>query len=917
MKTRKIFLFVSLFLIIHAKQIFSQAGQLDQTFGQEGIVTNIINPIRQNSHTRAIVIQNDEKIVVAGPAGGDFLAMRYNSDGKLDNSFGLNGIASADGGYSEEARSLAMQSDGKLIAAGSSNKGGINNFALVRYNADGNKDYSFGNYGTVVTPIGVYAYSNSVKIQGDGKIVVAGSSQQNQGDFEFTLARYNSDGSLDSTFGVNGIVTTTIGNSDSYINSIKIQNDGKIVAAGKSTLGFTLVRYKVDGSLDNTFVVTTPFGVSDSEARSVAIQQDGKIVVAGDYSNGPNNNDFVMARFNSDGNLDSTFGTNGITITPIGEHNDDPNSVIIQNDGKLIAAGFTYNGTDGNFVLVRYNSNGSLDDSFGNNGIKITVLENSDERAYAVAKFGNGKIIATGSTYSDANGDNSITTRYNTDGSLDNTFGTNGIVVTEVNYSSEYTTSAALQKNNDKEKVVTLCNIFSSNNNDFALSRFNPDGSPDNTFGINGKIVTSINDSSSEDMGAIAIQNDGRIVVTGTTYFENGPHSVAVCFTSDGSLDNAFGMGGISQLPASSSIDHVYSIALQDDGKIIASGYSYSGNSAGFAALRFNADGSFDNTFGPEGIVIIPIGTSFSIASASAIQDDGKILLAGYYRDENKDNFALARCTLEGKLDSTFGVGGIVTTSIGSSTNRCYSIQLQNDGKIIAAGSYGNTNNSEIALVRYNSNGSLDSTFGTNGTVFTPTADSSSIAYSVKLQDDGKIVVGGSDGGAYLTLRYNNDGSLDSTFGLNGIKTDKYGAFYNIIKSIAIQKDGNIIAAGTSINQDETISVNTIIRYTGDKTTSITPDKTKQIPTSFSLLQNYPNPFNPSTIISWQLPASSYVTLKVYDILGREVATLVNEEKTAGNYKVPFDAKNLASGIYFYRLKAGNYISVKKMILLK
>ena len=141
---------------------------------------------------------------------------------------------------------------------------------------------------------------------------------------------------------------------------------------------------------------------------------------------------------------------------------------------------------------------------------------------------------------------------------------------------------------------------------------------------------------------------------------------------------------------------------------------------------------------------------------------------------------------------------------------------------------------------------------------------------------------------------------------------------YNAIKSVAIQKDGNIIGAGFSGNEDETISVNTIIRYTGDKKpATVKVDNSKGLPYSFNLLQNYPNPFNPGTIISWEQPYNSHILLKVYDILGREVATLVNEEKPAGNYKVTFDAYNLASGIYFYRLNAGNYTSVKKMILLR
>ncbi len=922
----KIKLILALFLIANLKLIYPQAGQLDTTFGQGGIVTNTINHIRQNSHTRAIVIRNDEKIIIAGSSNNDFLVMRYNRDGKLDNSFGLKGIASTDAGGSDEARSLAIQNDGKLIAAGSSTKEGRDYFALVRYNEDGERDYSFGNYGIVVTPLGVSSYSSTVLIQPDEKIVVIGSSKpNNQGDYNFALARYNSDGSIDDTFGHNGAVFTTIGTGYSFPYSAQIQMDGKIVIAGYSNQEgkkvITLVRYKTDGSLDNTFgsagVVITPIGVSDSEARSVAIQEDGKIVVAGDYSNGFNNDDFVIARYDSNGTLDFSFGTNGITLTPIGEHNDEPNSVIIQNDGKIIVAGSTYNGSDRNFVFVRYNSDGLLDNTFGMNGIKITNVEGSDETPYDMVLLNNGKFIAMG-YYSDTSGENSITMRYNADGSLDNTFGDDGIVRTEVEFSYEYTTSVVLQNENNKEKIITLSNTYGIHG-DFALCRFTPDGSLDNTFGINGKTITSITDSSNDNFETVLIQKDEKIIASGSTYINNERHSVAVRYTSDGSLDETFGMNGIALLPANNSINYVYSAAIQNDGKIIACGYSYIGDSAGFAAVRYNTDGSFDNTFGPEGVLIIPIGNSFCAAISSAIQGDGKIILAGYYRDENKDNFALARCTVEGKLDSTFGVGGIVTTSIGSSTNRCYSIQLQKDGKIVAAGSYGDIHNSEAALVRYNSDGSLDSTFGTNGIVFTPTADSAAIAYSVKLQDDGKIIVGGSDKNeSYLTIRYNSDGSLDPTFGSNGIKTDKYGAFNNIIKSIAIQKDGNIIAAGTSINQDETMSVNTIIRYLGDsKTTSSTDNNDKIIPSSFNLFQNYPNPFNPNTVIKWEQPANSHVLLKVYDLLGREVATLVNEEKAAGNYKVTFDAKNLANGVYFYSLKAGNYSSVKKMILLK
>ncbi len=926
MKNIKIFLIAFLFLITDVKQIFPQAGQLDTTFGQGGIVTNIINPLKKNSFLRAIAIRNDEKIIVAGSSNGDFLAMLYNQDGKLDNSFGLNGIASANGAYSEEARSLAIQNDGKLVAAGSSVNGGSQNFALVRYNIDGSKDQTFGNNGIVVSPIGLSSYSSKVLIQPDQKIVVVGASKaNNQAEYIFTIARYNPDGTLDVTFGTNGVVTTTLGTLDSFPYSAQIQIDGKIVVAGRSVDGtniITLVRYKADGSLDNTFgssgIVTTPIENSNCEARSVTIQNDGKIIIAGDYANGSNNDDFVIVRYNSDGNLDNSFGTNGVTLTPIGAFNDEPNAVGIQEDGKIIAAGRTYNGSDGDFVLVRYNSNGSLDNAFGNNGIKVIVLENSFETAYDFAVLNNGKIIATGYT-SGTNLDNSITVRFNADGSLDNTFGNNGIEITEVGFPLENINSVALQNNNGEEKIVANSYSWNGNNNDFALSRFNPDGTLDNTFGINGNVITTIGDSSNNQIESMAVQNDGKIVAAGSSYFDSEHHTVAIRFTPNGNLDNSFGTGGISLLPANNSIQYVYSAAIQDDGKIIASGSSYLGNGSGFAAVRYNTDGSFDNTFGAEGVLFIPIGNSYSFAFSSAIQDDGKIILAGSYRNVDKDNFALIRCNVDGRLDSTFGIGGIVNVPIGSSTNRCYSIQLQNDGKIIAAGSYGDIHDSQIAVVRYNSDGSLDNSFGTDGIVFTPTADSSSVAYSVKLQGDGKIVIGGSDNGeSYITIRYNNDGSLDPTFGLNGIITYKFGVTYNIIRSIAIQNDGNIIAAGFSGNEDETRSLSTIIRYTGEKINDVViEDKNTEIPGSFNLFQNYPNPFNPSTTIRFSLPKQTELRINVYNILGELVKTIAEGVYEAGVYKVNFDAKNLTSGTYIYRIENGDFIQAKKMLLIK
>ena len=153
-------------------------------------------------------------------------------------------------------------------------------------------------------------------------------------------------------------------------------------------------------------------------------------------------------------------------------------------------------------------------------------------------------------------------------------------------------------------------------------------------------------------------------------------------------------------------------------------------------------------------------------------------------------------------------------------------------------------------------------------------------------------------------------GQLDTTFGQNGIKINNIGASNNFINSIVLQKDGNIIAASYSANEDSSEVVNIVARYLGnDQTTGITENRIKKLPTSFNLFQNYPNPFNPSTVISWEQPFSGHVSLKV--------AILVDKEEHSGNYKIEFNASSFSSGVYFYQLRAGSFIETKKMLLLR
>ena len=287
---------------------------------------------------------------------------------------------------------------------------------LVRYNFDGSIDTTFGTGGVVSSGPG-FATGSGVVLQNDGKIVTAGAvfGQPNH----FALARYNSDGSVDTTFGMGGRVATDFGNTVPY--SMMMQPDGKIVLTGSVGNDFAVARFNIDGSFDTSFGtggrVTTDFGGSSGAGYGIARTPDGKIVVAGIHEivvNSAFTYDFAVVRYNADGTLDTSFGASGKVITDFLSSSDIPSSVTVQADGKIIVSGVT----DGNFELVRYNLDGSLDTSFGTGGKVVTDFGSFLEIGNSVIVQADGKIVVAGFAHPDLQNDFALA-RYNSDGSLD------------------------------------------------------------------------------------------------------------------------------------------------------------------------------------------------------------------------------------------------------------------------------------------------------------------------------------------------------------------------------------------------------------------------------------------------------------------------------------------------------------------
>jgi uncharacterized delta-60 repeat protein len=298
-------------------------------------------------------------------------------------------------------------------------------------------------------------------------------------------------------------------------------------------------------------------------------------------------------------------------------------------------------------------------------------------------------------------------------------------------------------------KIVVAGRSFNGSNDDFAVVRYNVDGTLDTGFGTGGKVTTNFAGGSSDTGLSVAVQNDGRILVAG---YSDARIALAR-YNADGTLDPNFnGMGKVTT-DIGSGPDITFSVVVQNDGKIVAAGFSDNGN-WDFAIVRYNANGSLDTSFNGTGKVRTPIGSGTDYGNDVALQDDGKIIVAGWSSNGSNDDFAVVRYNPNGSLDTTFGGTGKVTTNFGNANDTGYSVEVQDDGKILVAGLSETPDNADFALVRYNTNGSVDMGFGTGGKVITNLGSSRDYGSSVALQGDGKIVVAGASGGNFGVVRY-------------------------------------------------------------------------------------------------------------------------------------------------------------------
>lgn len=688
----------------------AQSGVLDSSFNSNGLVCPNLGSTREASIK--VRIQSDGKIVAVGSSGtnngSDFAIIRLKENGALDSSFNGDGIVKTDiSGGVDQARTLAIQDDGKILVSGRSWNGSNWVYVTLRYKNNGTLDSSFGQYGILTTELNTAGYNVELLIQKDGKIVLAGitgsyNGNGNPNNMDFVVFRYQPDGKIDSTFnGVGKRITDISGDNDIFY-SLALQDDGKIILVGTSKNNskndISMVRLLANGKIDSTFdndgILTKSIAGNNDEARAVGVQPDGKIVIAGISWNGTSN-DFVTLRFNNDGKIDSTFDYDGIQKTNIGTDHE-ANALLIQKDAKILVAGVAWNGANDDVAIVRYDKYGQPDSSFNGNGIVKTNLGYA-EGANSLTIQPDDKIVISGAKLNSSNNSHFLLARYNNcvnSNSTTNISSCNPIVWNGNTYSRSGTYNITLNNKKGCDSLLTL--IFTLKN----PSSSSHTASSCNKYKFNNKIYYSSGvffDTIPNFLGCDSVLTLNLTIYPGTfgydtvvncnSYFWNGR-----TFFSSGDY--------IDTIPNFNGCDSIINLHLTIKSKTYSYDTVISCNSYLWHGKSYYLSGDYFDTLinsqGCDSMSYLNLSinkSSFSnetIKSCKSYYWNNRILYkSGLYQDTltnsiGCDSIIKLDLTIQ-TLDTSVSVNGMVLTS--NSTNSKYQWLKCDDGftKIIGA----------------------------------------------------------------------------------------------------------------------------------------------------------------------------------------------------------------------------------------
>lgn len=805
---------------------YTATGALDTTFSGDGRQTVSIGSGEDIAY--AVTTQPDGKILAVGTASSpnnanhDIALARFNADGTLDPTFGGDGTVrfSPDWTLHDYAFAVATQPDGKILVGGSRqvSSQGNRNLVVLRFLPDGSIDPSFNGDGFSGFAIAEPEALEAIHLSANGKITGVGYN----GD-SYAVARIQPNGAFDSGLDGDGwlirkYVTNT---TDNVAKALTVQPDGKILIAGHYTeqgvQKIALSRLSSNGSVDTSFgvsgVVTSTIGSGGQDrANDMKLQPDGKLVVVGSTKVG-NYQKFAVLRYNLDGSLDHSFTLDGHGTVSFGNFDDEAHSVVIQPDGNLLVVGTSFDGGDDNFAVARLlpatpnqppvaDAGGPYDVAEGT-PFRLDGTRSSDERpasatyewdldydgeSFHVHVVGDQPTVS----YPDDFALRTIALRV-TDSDGLSTIATTTVTVSNI---APALYASGLERT-DLGRPYTL-HLESRDPGDDTLVSWNVswgDGTSELVYGDPVSVTHAYPDGPGSYL----------VTVTGTdedgTYAANSlTTSVEPVSPANGAIDTTFA-GNAGWVSTALGPDAVANDAMQQpNGKIVLVG------TAGLkvALARYYPDGSLDRTFGGGGtgqVITSVTGTQRfgDVANSVALAPDGRIVIAGQADFPNGTNrdFLVARYTDDGVLDPTFGNGGTIITSNTTRADYAFSVAVQADGKIVAGGLIDNSGNGDFLLVRYNVDGSLDASFSGDGKHTNELGGTTDRAHSILVQPDGRILAAGTSAGDFALSRNLSNGPLDTSFSGDGLFKIAIGAgTEDTLRSVLRLPDGKYLVAG-------------------------------------------------------------------------------------------------------------------------
>jgi uncharacterized delta-60 repeat protein len=636
-----------------------------------------------DSDEGAIAIDSQDRIVLATVADeNNVTVIRFKADATIDTAFGTNGIVMTDLGTNVHVGGISIQDDGKIVVAGSLGTWGNSKQAYVlRYNSNGTPDTSFDSDGKMTHTFSDDVYMSDMIIHNNQILCYGG-----YGNDDAFVMRLNSNGALDNNFGTNAEVIIHKANAELQTNDIGVDNNNKIILTGSthtsSKSELLLIRLNSNGSYDTSFSgdgqVSGNFKGYSGE-RTFIVGSD--ILVSGYYSIALNFHDFALMRYLNNGNIDTTFANNGSVLTDLDSRSADVRNLARTDGNKIVAVGSVNNGIFDDFALIQYQSDGSVDESFGTYGRVHTDIGADDDIAYSVAIDKNAKIVLAGVAYDATNSDIALV-RYETNGTLDSSFNSNGKVLTDFGGDHNGAFGVAVDSLN---RIVVAGYYTDSGSVSIALARYDNTGNLDTNFGSAGKI--EFNSMTIEDAAMdIVIDVNNNIFIAGYINSNNinDYDFLLMRFNTTGGI-----VYNTNNTKFSSGRDKANALALTKDGKIVLVGSAeMTLNHSDFAIARYKNDGTLDTTFSSDGKTTLHFTDHDSYARGVDIAPNGKIIVTGYLENQHtlKYDFAVVRYNTDGSLDESFANGGVLISDFESVNAKARAVSISKNGKITITG---------------------------------------------------------------------------------------------------------------------------------------------------------------------------------------------------------------------------------------